>query len=45
MVLPGCHCAVLGQGHPLDGSYLSHHEAWFPIIDRWLDHGDLPPFV
>jgi hypothetical protein len=33
-------------GHPLDGTYLSHQEAWFPIIDRWLDHGDLlPPCV
>jgi hypothetical protein len=30
-------------GHPLDGTYLGHHEAWFPIIDHWLDHGDLPP--
>ncbi|RKK01679.1 hypothetical protein EBE87_27100 [Pseudoroseomonas wenyumeiae] len=29
-------------GHPLDGTYLSHHKAWFPLIDRWLDHGDLP---
>jgi hypothetical protein len=32
-------------GHPLDGTYLGHHEAWFPIIDRWLDYGDLPPPV
>jgi hypothetical protein len=28
-------------GHPLDGIYLSHSDAWFPLIDRWLDHGDL----
>jgi hypothetical protein len=33
-------------GHPLDGTYLSHQDAWFLIIDRWLDHGDLlPPCV
>ncbi|MFC7557357.1 hypothetical protein ACFQU7_41750 [Pseudoroseomonas wenyumeiae] len=32
-------------GHPLDGTYLNHHQAWFPLIDRWLDHGDLPPPV
>lgn len=30
-------------GHPLDGTYLSHHAAWLPLIDRWLDHGDVPP--
>ena len=29
-------------GHPLDGIYLSHPASWFPIIDRWLDSGDLP---
>jgi hypothetical protein len=34
------------EGHPLDGRTHGHHDAWFPIIDRWLDHGDLPkPFV
>jgi hypothetical protein len=30
-------------GHPLDGTYLGHHEAWLPIIDHWLDYGDVPP--
>jgi hypothetical protein len=33
-------------GHPLDGTYLGHPDAWFPIIDQWLDHGELfPPGV
>jgi hypothetical protein len=33
-------------GHPLDGTYLGHHNAWFSLIDRWLDDGDLlPPAV
>jgi hypothetical protein len=30
-------------GHPLDGTYLGHHNAWFSLIDRWLDDGDLLP--
>ncbi|MFC7556645.1 hypothetical protein ACFQU7_37130 [Pseudoroseomonas wenyumeiae] len=28
-------------GHPLHEKTLGHYDSWFPIIDRWLDHGDL----
>jgi hypothetical protein len=33
-------------GYPLDGTYLGHPDAWFPIIYHWLGHGELfPPGV
>jgi hypothetical protein len=39
----GVHNKLLMPGHPLDGSSMGHYDSWFPLIDRWLDHGDLPP--
>jgi hypothetical protein len=51
LVLSRCHSTVLGMttrsvmpAHPLDGSYLAYHDAWFPIIGWWLDHGDPAAF-
>lgn len=40
-----CNWLVM-PGHPLHGTTLGHYDSWFPLIDRWLDHGDLPaPYV
>jgi hypothetical protein len=30
-------------GHPFDGTWQVHADALFLLIDRWLDHGELPP--
>lgn len=45
-----CSCRVhnrlVMEGHPLHGTWHGHVDAWWPLIDRWLDHGDLPrPYV